>query len=294
MLTSFLIFTLKFSTGAVKAHVSDYIRIQSTPKLIALWQNGAPGSENRKDEPETQPHAWSIGNIYNPSITIYEPEGGNKTGTAIVIAPGGGHRELVVGEEGTKPAQMLAKAGITGIVLRYRLFREEKSGLTFEKDNRADVERAIRLVRSMSQQLGIKRVGMIGFSAGGETLSLATFSGGVGSSDAKNPVDCLNSRPDFSAWIYPGPLGIPTNMNPDELPFKLPPGFLLVAQDDGASKVCFDIAMKYRSSKSPYELHVLSGGGHGFNMGDRSGLQAVKTWFERFTAWLSDQGFLKP
>lgn len=256
------------------------------PKIVYLWPNGAPGSESRKDEKETQPHPWSIANIYNPSLTIYSPEK-PKSDVAIVIAPGGGHRELVAGEEGAKPARMLATAGITAIVLKYRLFREEKSGLTFEKDNLADAERAIRMVRSMADQLKIKRVGMMGFSAGGETLNLACFQGKMGDAAATDPIDRLNSKPDFAMWVYPGPLGIPEKVEKDA-----PPAFFLVAQDDGASKNCLDLAMKYRAAKVPYALHVLSGGGHGFNMGDRSKLLAVKGWFGRLTEWMTDSGYL--
>jgi acetyl esterase/lipase len=257
-------------------------------KVVYLWSNGAPGSESRKDEPEQHPKPWSTTNIYNPSITIYEPPAGvTPTGTAIVIAPGGGHSQLVVGEEGTKPAKMLAAQGITGIVLKYRLFREEKSGLTFEKDNLADAERSIRMVRSMASKLKVTKVGMMGFSAGGETLNLACFQGKLGDANAPDPIDRLNSKPDFAMWVYPGPLGIPEKVEKDA-----PLAFFLVAQDDGASKNCLDLAMKYRAAKVPYALHVLSGGGHGFNMGDRSKLLAVKGWFGRLTEWLSDSGLM--
>lgn len=261
------------------------------PLVLPLWPNGAPGSESRKSEPETKPHNYSIANIYNPSITVFKPTEGAANGCAIVVAPGGGHRELVYGAEGVEPAKFFNKLGITAIVLKYRLFRETGSGLTFEKDNRADAERAMRLVRSHASEWGIDehRVGFIGFSAGGETLSIVTFQGGLGSATAPDPIDRLDSRPDFAMWIYPGGLGIPTT------PLKNPPpGFLLTANDDDShTKAVMQIANMYRDAKASLELHVLASGGHGFNLGQRSKLASVKTWPTRLSDWLSDQGFLQ-
>lgn len=258
--------------------------------VIPLWPGGAPGSEARVNEAETKPNPWSIGNIQNPSLTIYYPPPGGGNGTAVIIAAGGGHRELVVGEEGQKPAQFLASLGITAFVLKYRLAREEKSGLTIEKDTRADAYRAVRLIRSRAKEWGLipDRIGMMGFSAGGEVLSMAAFGGGVGEPGAPDPVDRLDAKPSFGIWIYPGPLGIPA-----EVPANSPPGFVLVANDDGSANVCLDLVQKYRKAKSLIELHVLNGGGHGFNMGDRSNLAAVKTWPQRLADWLGDRGLLK-
>jgi acetyl esterase/lipase len=268
-----------------------FAQADSAAPVIPLWPNGAPGSESRKNEPETQPHPWSTAHIYNPSLTVYRPDPGTANGTAIVIAPGGGHRELVVGEEGTKPAEYLRKLGVTAFVLKYRLFREEGSGLTFEKDNRADAFRAMRLVRANAAKWNLdpKRIGMLGFSAGGETLSLAAFGPAPEAPANPDAVDLTDGRPNFAMWVYPGPLGVP-----DKIPTDAPPAFLLVANDDGASNVVMDLARKYREAKVPVEMHILSGGGHGFNMGNRSDLTAVKSWPNRLADWLSDRGLLKP
>ena len=121
-------------------------------EVISLWPNGAPGSESRRGEPETRPHPWSIANIYNPTITVFTPPAGTANGTSVVIAPGGGHSELVVDAEGTEPAKFFNALGVTAFVLKYRLFREKGSGLTFEKDTTADTLRAMRLVRSRASQ----------------------------------------------------------------------------------------------------------------------------------------------
>jgi acetyl esterase/lipase len=195
-------------------------------QVIKLWPNGAPGSESRKDEAETHPHPWSIANIYNPSLTVYTPPDGTANGTAVIIAPGGGHTELVVESEGTEPAKFFNSLGITAFVLRYRLFREKGSGLTFDKDTRADTYRAMRLVRSRASEWGIdpNKIGMIGFSAGGENLNLAAFGPGLGDPAASDPIDRADERPNFAIWVYPGGLGIP-----NEQPSTLPPAFLLCA-----------------------------------------------------------------
>jgi acetyl esterase/lipase len=263
---------------------------QAPPQIIPLWPNGAPGSESRRNEPETRPHPWSIAHIENPSLTVYLPPAGTSNGTALVIAPGGGHTELVIDEEGTKPARFLNSLGITAFVLKYRLFREPDSGLTFDRDTRADTFRAMRMVRSRAAEWGVdpNRIGMIGFSAGGENLSLAAFGPGPGDPNAPDPIDRANERPNFAIYIYPGPLGIP-----DTLPHDAPPAFLLVANDDDHSKTVLELAAKYREAQVPVELHLLSGGGHGFNMGNRSKLSVVQHWPDRLADWLRDQGLAR-
>lgn len=257
--------------------------------IVPLWPNGAPGSESRRNEPETKPNPWSIGNIQNPSITVYLPEKGLANGCAVVIAPGGGHHELVVDEEGRKPAEFLNRLGVTAFVLKYRLAREANSHLTIERDTRADTYRAMRLVRHRAAEWAIdpNRVGMLGFSAGGENLSMAAFGPGMGDPKDPDPIDRENERPSFAMWIYPGPLGIPASV-----PSTAPPAFALVANDDGLSAVVMDLSQKYRAAHIPIEVHILKAGGHGFNMGDRSALASVKTWPQRLADWLSDSGYL--
>lgn len=260
------------------------------PQVITLFPKGAPGSEARMKEAETKPNPWSIGNIHNPTLTVFEPKPEVKNGTAVIICPGGGFRELVYGEEGVKPAEFLAKLGVTAFVLKYRLFREKDSGLSYEKATREDAFRAVRYVRSNATALGVSpnRIGMLGFSAGGEVVSMAAFGEAPPLTPTSDLIESTSARLDFAAWIYPGPLGIPS-----AVPSKSPPAFMLVAADDGASKVVMDLASKYRDSGSAAEVHILSGGGHGFNMGDRSTLAAVKSWPQRFADWLNDIGMLK-
>lgn len=259
------------------------------PQVIHLWPNGAPGFENRKDEKE-EAKDWWVKNVHNPSITVFLPPKEIANGTAMVVIPGGGHSQLVFGPEGVEPAKYLNKLGIACFVLKHRLPREPNSPYKIEIHVRQDIERAMRLVRSRATEFNIdpNRLGVIGFSAGGETGAFVAYNDLPGDPNAKDPIDRLDARANFFASIYPGPIGYPAVVPPDA-----PPAFMLCAYDDEFhAKVIEDIIPKYRAAKVNLEVHLLSGGGHGFNLGSRSNLAAVKTWPQRLSDWLSDRGLL--
>jgi acetyl esterase/lipase len=260
------------------------------PKQIPLWPNGAPGFESRKDEPETAKSYW-VRNVHNPSITAFLPPADKATGAAVIICPGGGHSLLVYNAEGAEAARYLNSIGVAAFALKYRLGREQGSPYKPEIHAREDGIRAMRLVRSRAAEWGIdpKRVGIMGFSAGGEVASWVAYSPGNGDPKAADPIDRLNSRPDFQILIYPGPLGIP-----EKVPVGSPPAFLLVANDDrGAGRVIASLFQKYRDAGAPVEMHVFARGGHAFNMGNRSKLQTLKHWPERMAEWMKDNDILE-
>ena len=261
------------------------------PLVVPLWEKGAPGFESRRNEPEQAKDYW-VKNIHNPSITVYLPPKEIATGAAILIAPGGGHRELVFNAEGRDPAEYLCKLGVVAIALKYRLAREPGAPYNVEVHARQDAYRAMRLVRNRAKEWGIdpNRVGMLGFSAGGEVVSLVAYASGEGDPKAADPIDGLNGKPNFQMLVYPGPLGIPEAIPPDA-----PPAFLLVANDDeGASRVIASLLQKYRAAKVPVETHIFGRGGHAFNMGYRSKLATLKGWPQRMKDWLEDNEWLKP
>jgi acetyl esterase/lipase len=263
---------------------------QPAPQQIYLWQNGAPGFENRKNEAE-QAKDWWVRNVHNPSITAFFPEKEKANGTAVVICPGGGHRNLVYNSEGRDAALFFNSLGITAFVLKYRLFREEGSPYTFEKDIKMDAYRAMRLVRSRAKEWNIDttRVGMMGFSAGGEVVSLIAYDAIARDAKAKDPVDRLNGRPDFQILIYPGPLGIPETVSANA-----PPAFLLAANNDECcSEPILKLTTAYRKAKAPVELHLYSVDKHAFNMGNRSSFASIKGWPQRLGDWLTDNGYMK-
>lgn len=262
------------------------------PQVIPLWPNGAPGFENRRDEPEKAQDYW-VKNIHNPSITVFLPPKEKATGAAVVVAPGGGHRELVYKAEGVETAQYLNSIGVAAFVLKYRLGREEGSPYRPEVHAKADGQRAMRLVRSRAAEWGIdpKRIGIMGFSAGGEVVSMVVYSPTDGDAQAADPIDRASSRPDFQIVIYPGSYGMPN----DGLPANTPPAFFLAAMDDhGPARAIDDMLTKFRYAGVPIEVHLFSRGGHGFNMGNRSGLQTIKNWPQRVTDWLTDSSILDP
>jgi acetyl esterase/lipase len=258
---------------------------------IPLWPKGAPGYENRRDEPEEAKDYW-VKNIHYPSITAFLPPKERATGAAVVICPGGGHRLLVYNAEGRDAALFLNSIGVAAFVLKYRLFREDHSPYTLEKEVRQDAYRAMRLVRSRAGewQVDTNRVGILGFSAGGEVVALVAYASGKGDPNAPDPIDQLNGKPDFQMLVYPGPLGVP-----DTVPSDAPPAFLIAANDDPCCAVpVIKLLEKYRDAKVPVEAHILAQGNHGFNMGQRSDLQSVKTWPQRLADWLSDNNLLDP
>ncbi len=256
---------------------------------IPLWPNGAPGSESRKNEPE-QAKDWWVKNIHNPSVTVFLPAKEKATGAAVVICPGGGHRALVYNSEGRDAAVFLNSIGVAAFVLKYRLFREENSIYTLET-TRQDALRAMRLVRSRAVEWGIdeNRIGIMGFSAGGEVVSQVAYENGNGNPNAPDPIDKMNGRPDFQILVYPGPLGVP-----EILPADAPPAFLVAAIDDECcSAPVLSLLQKYHAAKIPAEAHIYARGAHAFNMGKRSDLVTLKTWPQRLADWMNDNSILK-
>jgi acetyl esterase/lipase len=213
------------------------------------------------------------------------------TGAAVVIAPGGGHRELVFKAEGIEAAQYLNSIGVAAFALKYRLGREQGSPYSVQHA-KEDGQRAMRLVRSRAQEWGIdpNRIGMMGFSAGGEVVSMVAFNQTEGDAKAADPIDRVSARPKFLVMIYPGPGGIP-----DAIPANAPPVFLLVANDDTCcSGPVMKLLQGYRAANLPVEAHIFAKGSHAFNMGNRSKLTTLKGWPQRMADWMSDNNILAP
>lgn len=270
---------------------SAFTRAADVPQVIPLWPNGAPGFEERRNEPERAESYW-VRNIHNPSVTVFTPPREKANGAAVLVCPGGGHKELVFNAEGVEAARYLAELGVTAFALKYRLGREEGSPYQVDKHAREDGLRAMRLIRSRAAEWNLdpKRIGIMGFSAGGEVVSMVAYAPGEGNASAADPIERVNSRPDFQVMIYPGPLGIP-----NVIPSNAPPAFLLVANDDsGAARVIAGLFQKMRDAKVPVEAHIFARGGHAFNMGNRSKLATLKGWPQRLADWLGDNNWLTP
>lgn len=255
---------------------------------LPLWPNGAPGSEARASEPETL-EGTNVCNVHSPSLTPYLPDPAKATGTAVIICPGGGHRKLCLGHEGGALAEWFQARGIAAFVLKYRLAREPNSPYTIQDHAMADTRRALRLVRSRAAEWQIKpdRIGIMGFSAGGELAAFAAMKSDAGQPGAADPIDQASSRPDFQALIYPGTSDLFSAEK------GMPPVFIACGYSDrpDIAEGMARLYLKYKAAGVKAELHIYSEAGHGFGYRpDKTG--AAAKWPERFTEWLTDSGFL--
>lgn len=263
------------------------------PKEIPLWKGEAPGSEGKNGMEKVRIAEGGdhvVSHVHHPSITPFVPAGNKATGAAVIIAPGGGHRELWIDHEGYNPARWFQQRGVAAFVLKYRLAREDSSTYAVEKEALADIRRAIRLVRSRAREWNIDtaKIGVMGFSAGGELAGLVAMRFDQGDPAATDAVDQLSSYPAFQALIYPGNSG---TLEPAK---GSPPLFLVGGYKDrpDISEGIARVYLKYKQAGIPAELHIYASAGHGFGMRPANH-SASATWNERFIDWLSDLGSLK-
>jgi endo-1,4-beta-xylanase len=262
------------------------------PQVMVLWPNGAPGSEGKSAEETTriaQPNGDRVvSNVHKPSITVYLPATAPKNGVGVIIAPGGGHRELWSDHEGHNIAKWLAEHGVAGFVLKYRLAREKDSTYKIEGESLNDTQRAIRLVKSHAAHWGLdpEKIGVMGFSAGGELAALAAVRFSAANAEGADAVDKLSSRPAFQALIYPA---IPKDM---PLTKDMPPAFLACGENDrqNISQGLPELYLAMKKAGMSAELHVYAKVGHGFGMRPTS-KGPVQQWVQRFHEWLEVQGF---
>lgn len=255
---------------------------------ILLWPKGAPGSEARAKEAEIM-EGSNVSNVHNPSITPYLPAADQATGAAVIICPGGGHRKLCLGHEGGALAEWFQARGIAAFVLKYRLAREPESSYTIQDHAMADTRRAIRLIRSRAEEWQIQpeRLGILGFSAGGELAAFAAMQSDAGKADAVDVIEQQSSRPAFQALIYPGTSHL------FEASKGMPPVFIACGYGDrpDIAEGMASLYLKYKAAGVKAELHIYSEAGHGFGYRpDKTG--AASKWPERLVEWLTDSGFL--
>jgi endo-1,4-beta-xylanase len=240
------------------------------------------------DEPEKL-DGTNVSNVHHPSITPYLPSKENSTGTAILIAPGGGHQKLCLGHEGDSLAEWFADRGIAAFVMRYRLCREPDSTYTLEGDAMDDTRRAIRMVRANASKWHINpdRIGIVGFSAGGELAAYAGMNPEEGDTQSQDPIERVSSRPDFEGLIYPG------KSNTFTVEPGMPPAFVAFGFDDrdDISIGMANVYLKYKAANVPCEMHVYSNAGHGFGFRPNAKTAANK-WPVRMLDWLVDTKLL--
>ncbi|MBM4071950.1 MAG: alpha/beta hydrolase [Planctomycetes bacterium] len=281
------------------------------PLVVDLWPGKAPdeagdiGPESsrlspkftRKEVEVTEPTRM-LSNVSKPTITIYRPAKDKDTGTAMLICPGGGYWNLFWELEGEEVAAWLNKHGITGIILKYRVPRrpDDVKGEPARRPLQ-DAQRAIRLVRSRAKEWGInpRRIGMVGFSAGGHLAIAAATSFDKKTYERIDDLDKISSRPDFAIGVYSGYLKA---KDKDELspglriPKGTPPIFLAHGDADIISDPAHSVVMYLALKRAgiPAELHVYANAAH--DCGVRASDQPCSTWTESCMRWLRKERLL--
>jgi acetyl esterase/lipase len=254
---------------------------------VPLWPEGAPGSEARRHEPE-EIQGETVRNVHNPSIVVFLPRKEISTGVGFVLAPGGGHTSLWIMHEGFNPAQILVEQGIAVFVLKNRL---QSSGYKFDVEGLADMQRALRLVRSRAAEWGVDpaKVGAGGFSAGGELAELVALRHDPGNPEAADAVERQSSRPDFQVLIYPGKsqLILPVAGSP--------PAFMAAGVEDrpDISVGLAEAYLRFKKVGVQAELHIYAKTGHGFGIRPERAGQSHQAWPVQLISFLRQLGMIK-
>ncbi|MBS1600368.1 MAG: alpha/beta hydrolase [Bacteroidetes bacterium] len=273
------------------AKIFPRVGVPAAAGQFFLWDGIAPGSENQhgNEKINFMGKYRLVSNIHRPSITAFIPAKEKATGVAIIIAPGGGHKDIWIEHEGYAPAQWFCEHGIACFVLKYRLSKDVSSIYSVSEHALKDIQRAIRFVRSKSDSWGIEKnkIGVMGFSAGGELAGLAAINFDDGKENASDDIDKQSCYPDFQALIYPSDTrNFPVSK-------KSPPLFLLAGSLD--SEIANDISKlyaKYQQAGSPAVLHIYENVDHGFGV-QKSNKGKLADWPMQFYEWLSASGFIQ-
>ncbi len=295
-----------FSGVVLMAFAAHVWAADEEPKVYRLWSGAAPGAKGEEDADI-------------PNITVYLPKPELANGAAVVVCPGGGYGMLAINHEGKQVAEWLNSIGVAGVVLKYRLGPRYHHPAMLN-----DVSRAIRTVRARAEEwkLDPKRVGVMGFSAGGHLASTAGTHFDAGKADAEDPIDRLSSRPDVVILVYPviglarsyGHKGSLRNLlgenpsrelveslsNEAQVTKDTPPTFLAHTNADTGvppeNSIYFVLAL--REAKVPVEFHLFEKGPHGLGLGTGEKRfnvppdAAFSAWPGLCATWLKGRGFL--
>jgi acetyl esterase/lipase len=264
-----------------------------------LWPGGAPG-------------ALGTEAVDKPKLTVYRAPAAKATGAAVVVCPGGGYQVVAADHEGKQVAEWLNSLGVSAFVLQYRLGPRYRHPAPLQ-----DAQRAIRLVRSRAREWGVdpRRVGILGFSAGGHLASTAATHFDDGRPDAADPPDRESARPDFAVLCYavvslfdpPAHSGSRRNLlgepadpklvellsNERQVTARTPPTFLWHTADDAAVPVANSLLFFEAMTKAgvPGELHVFPHGRHGVGLAPDD--PVLSQWPRLCATWMGALGLLK-
>ncbi len=275
---------------------------EPSSKTLELWpgkppgENGTIGDEVAKTKGDP-PVITSLTNITKPTITLFRPERDKNTGVAIVVCPGGGYNNLAWDHEGEQVGRWLKSIGVTAAVLKYRVPRRPDTPKGQPPIQALmDAQRALGMVRNNATDWGVdsKRIGILGFSAGGHLGAWASTNYDKRSYEAIDAADKVDCRPDFAVLIYPGgvvPRGTEQLAPEIKVTSQTPPTFLVCATDDGLSENTVFLYLALKRAGVPVECHLYTKGGHGFGM--RPSNNPSSTWPQRCEEWLRASQILK-
>ncbi len=267
-----------------------------------LWAGDAPGALGKEDADI-------------PTLTPFLPAAEKANGTAVVICPGGGYGGLA-GHEGDGYAAFLSDNGIACFVLKYRLgSRGYRHPVMMQ-----DAQRAIRTVRANAEKYGVKRVGVIGSSAGGHLATTVVTHFDAGKAGDADPVEKASCRPDFGVICYgvismedgvthggskqnllgnnPDPKLVENLSNDKQVTKETPPCFVWSTGEDNVvpPENSFRFVQALRVAKVPFDFHIYQKGGHGLGLSiGRGGVAAgdVHPWGKDLLFWLQQNGWAK-
>ena len=259
-------------------------------KIIPLWQNNMPNSKGivLKDSVVRE----RVVQVGIPAVHVYEPSKAERTGTAVLIIPGGGYVKLA----------------------------HEISGIALAKwYNTLDGQRALRYIRAHAEEYGIDihKVGVMGCSAGGH-LAASLCAIDEDWSKVGDALDAYSCKPSFAVLISPVismddaivHKGSRTNLLgkreqdialrnlfslEKQVDGNTAPAILFHASNDKAVSPLNSIAYYtalYKAGIEKSSLHLFPVGGHAISLRAQRGSTVM--WPELAEAWLIENGFLSP
>jgi len=289
--------TLTPGEAAVRKHFSaDEYEITT----IRLWPGDPPDEPRRLPEEEVAQgrRSSNVQHVTQPSITVARPKRLTAS-PAVMVCPGGGYGSVGIDTGGVDVMKWLGPRGVTGVFLKYRV---PKRGRDYEMHHQPlqDIQRAMSLLRSRSEELRLdpKRLGAIGFSAGGNLVAMLSLYHRPEDRRYK-PVDAADDascRPDFVAMVAPAYLTHPIvssqlvpALNPEHVARNLtPPTFIASAITDKFTVGAAHYMLLLREKHVPAELHVYEKGGHAEGIHEGPDNQ----WAIMYEDWLRRQGVI--
>jgi acetyl esterase/lipase len=260
---------------------------QQSAITVDVWPEGKmPGKGAREAETNKSPErtdAIRITNVSRPTLTVFPAP--RKNAPAMIVCPGGGYSYCVTDKEGSQIAAWLNSNGIGALVLKYRV--PNNRGGAFQ-----DIQRALSLARSRAAEWNIdpKRLGVIGFSAGGHLVARASNRFDECSYPSIDVVDAQSCRPDFAVLVYPAYLddrngGISPDLN---LKADIPPTLIVHSEDDPkfipGSKL---YAAALTEARLPHAFLLYPTGGHGYGL---LCTRDAKVWPRAAIDWMNSIG----